>query len=250
MEYKILPFEENESRLFYGMDGEVCERHGMIGYMRADFGKNGNEFWHNWFNYQNHLNTPAFKAEFGSIIDYLRDGMQYPVFSNRRDLEAFCLHKTPCFVLNTAGQRINNLDTGFKIQTTDYTYFARCRPAAGHYDIYLFAYDNRYLLPELAGQHELPQMCYSIKPHSGEIAVIKNGEKGYFHCEYSTTDPEHNRKTVEMLNNRMGVTKAQEEAMLGGSICGWNTDMAKPWKYDSKGDLRLPPTKKKEEYER
>lgn len=242
--YEIMPFEPNETHLFFRLDGEKSERHGLIGYMRADFGRSGNDgFFNTWLDNQKHLKTPAFKAEFQKVIDYLRKGMQYPVFSNRYDLEAFCL-KHP-------EQRINDRGIGFKIQTADYSFYARCRPTAHDYDIYVMAYDNRYLLPELAGQHELPNDCYSILPSSGEIVFLVNGEKGYFPYDKSTPDPELNRQFVAASNALLGVTRAQEEAMLAGSLFGWDTPAAKPWNYDKDGSPRqLPPSKKREEHER
>ena len=145
-EYQPEPFEKSEEKLFFKLDGEDAERHGAIGYLRFDFGRNGNEFWSTWFDIQGHLNTEEFKAEFDKVINHFREGSPEPPFSNRNALEAFCRqHEWPC---------IADRSIGFKVRTADYTYYARCRPCADDYDVLLFAYDNRYLLPELSGQKE------------------------------------------------------------------------------------------------
>jgi len=231
---------EPESKLFFRLDGESAERHGAIGYMRADFGQNGNEFWTTWFDTQPHLKTPGFKKEFENIINTLRDAGPEPPFASRRSLEAFC-YANPSKELNGRGD-------GYFIQTQDYSYFFRCLPRVGNYDIYCFAYDNRFLLPELAGKHELPELCYSTLSATGAVIIIKNGESGYYPYTHTTNDRKKNRETADLINERLGVTKAQENAMVIGSMCGWTVPGAKPWNYEQDGTLRhLPPSKNEPE---
>ena len=116
--------------------------------------------------------------------------------------------------------------------------------ATGDYDIYVFAYDNDYLLPELAGKHDLPEVCYSVLPSTGELISISRYEKGYFRCEGSKPNPEENRLFADTSNKIFGITKAQEAAMLAGSMFGWDVPGASPWKYDKDGNPRsLPPQK-------
>jgi hypothetical protein len=104
-------------------------------------------------------------------------------------------------------------------------------------------YDNRYLLPELAGQHELPAQCYSMKPHQGTRILIQRGEGGYTPIEDKVMLYTELREKIDGQNAELGVTRAQEEAMLAGSMFGWDTPGAKPWKYNQDGTLRPPPKK-------
>jgi hypothetical protein len=143
------------------------------------------------------------------------------------------------FLSTTPGKKLTTQGDGYVVQTQDYSYYFRCCPRIGDYDVYCFAYDNRRLLPELAGKHNLPDFCYSISPSTDDIIIIKCGERGYYRCEYTTSDVEYNREYAKDANIRLGVTKAQEEAMYNGSLFGWDVPAAKPWRYNLDGTTRL-----------
>ena len=72
------------------------------------------------------------------------------------------------------------------------------------------------------------------------------GEKGYYPQGQSTADPVMNRQIATAKNALLGVTRAQEEAMLAGSMFGFDKPAAKPWNYDMKGKPRLPQRNKKD----
>jgi hypothetical protein len=190
------------------MDGEAAERHGQIGYLRADFGKSGGEFWATWFDNQKHLKTPAFQDCSRSLMDYLRS----EILEDRIAMRIFCR--------GIYGVSLGERGTGFKLQNAGYTYYLRCNPGEHDYDAYLFAYDDRYLLPELAGQHELPEQCYSVLPSCGKLIMLVRGESGYVECKNSQIGSEANRLFADTANNLNGITRAQEEAMLAGSLFG------------------------------
>lgn len=81
----------------------------------------------------------------------------------------------------------------------------------------------------------LPEMCYSTMPSSGELIIIKRGEPGYYRCEFSTDDKAYNHEFADDRNVKLGVNKAQEAAMLAGSMYGWDVPGADPKNYDDKG---------------
>lgn len=230
--YNLAP-SQDENLLFFRLDGEAIERHGAVGYFRADFGRDGRGFFSKWFDSQPHLKTPDFKREIDSIVKNLRfDSMETP-FASRKTLEAFCTA--------SQGKELAGRGYGYMVQTEGYSYYFRCFPQKADYDIYCFAYDNRYLLPELAGQHGLPEVCYSTLPSSGGLISIRRFEKGYYPCDASKASPEENRLFADTSNKIMGITRAQEEAMLAGSQSGWDTPAAKPWNYALNGTpLPLP----------
>jgi len=237
MAYELRPTEKDNGQ-FFRLDGEFAERYGAIGYMRADFGRSGREFWTTWFDCQRHLKTQAFKYEFDDVIDSLRNDGLKPPFASRENLIAY-LRGTP-------GLELPGGSMAFMVQTTDFSYYMRCRPQYSDYDIGVYAYDNRYLLPELAGKHELPLECLTLLPSTGEIIYIMKGNEGYYPpFAGSTPDRAVNRQMVDEQNKIWGVTRAQEEAMKSGSMFGWDTPAAKPWNYDDNGNPRPLPQKNK-----
>lgn len=81
----------------------------------------------------------------------------------------------------------------------------------------------------------LPDKCYSVIPSSGEIVIVKKGESGYYPTTVFAQDHREAREIVDESNKTGGVTKAQEAAMLAGSMFGWGTPAADPRNYDEQG---------------
>jgi len=96
----------------------------------------------------------------------------------------------------------------------------------------------------------LPLFCYTQKPSSGEIIRIERGCKGYEPALFviSADNTDRNRAAVDHYNRDMGVTRAQEEAMLAGSLFGWGTKASDPRNYDENGQPKR--TKRRDEPER
>lgn len=122
-------------------------------------------------------------------------------------------------------------------------------------DYHLEAGNNLYHICEFAERMEqngnkviplrssLPEMCYSTMPSTDELIIIKRGEKGYYRCEFSTEDKPFNRELADDRNVKLGVSKAQEAAMLAGSMHGWEVPAADPKNYDDKGMPARPKQK-------
>lgn len=82
--------------------------------------------------------------------------------------------------------------------------------------------------------NKLPEYCYSTLPSTGEIIVIKRGEKGYYpqRPENAPWNPEN----LDHINAQLGVTKAQVNAMTAGSMFGWDAPASNPDNYDEDGN--------------
>lgn len=82
----------------------------------------------------------------------------------------------------------------------------------------------------------LPGACLTLMPSDGRLIYIERGQSGYHTSNWDTGDPEQNRRIADNYNNKLGITKSQEEAMLGGSMFGWDAPVADPKRYEN-----LPP---------
>lgn len=81
---------------------------------------------------------------------------------------------------------------------------------------------------------DLPELAYVVHPE-GELVIVKRGERGYY--PYGPKS-DFNTTVAASLNQRMGVTPTQAEAMAWGSMFGWHTPGADPANYDADGRLR------------
>ncbi len=89
MDYRVLT--ETERKYTFSQSQQLSMQTGLIGYLRADFGSNGNEFWTTWNDFRKDLKTDEFKAEFDDVINGLRDG---DVLSGRKSMSSYC-YSTP-----------------------------------------------------------------------------------------------------------------------------------------------------------
>ena len=72
--------------------------------------------------------------------------------------------------------------------------------------------------PKLA--EGLPDMCFSTLKSTGDLICIKRGESGYYPSDWNTADKARNEDMADELNEKLGVTSAQRQAMEVGSMAG------------------------------
>jgi len=82
----------------------------------------------------------------------------------------------------------------------------------------------------------LPKMCYAMNDVTKRLILIRRGEAVYHELQ----DDESlllaaTPGVVDRLNGTLGVTPAQREAMVAGSMFGWNVPAADPTRYDAEG---------------
>ena len=85
----------------------------------------------------------------------------------------------------------------------------------------------------------LPERCFSVLQSTGEVIAIERGKRGYLVTDNECA-PSLARKAADLLNRKLGVSKAQEAAMSAGSMFGWDTPAADPRNYDAEGNAIKP----------
>lgn len=90
----------------------------------------------------------------------------------------------------------------------------------------------------------LPRDCMSTLPSSGEMIMITRYQNGYS-LRAAAKTPEENRAIADRYNRNNGISKAQEAAMVAGSMFGWDTPAAKPKNYDENGRAIKPKSKER-----
>lgn len=75
---------------------------------------------------------------------------------------------------------------------------------------------------------KLPEVCWAVSQLSGDLICIKNGEPGYYPSSFSTGSREQNQKIADQCNQQSGITPLQVQAMVIGSMFGWDKPGADP----------------------
>ena len=84
-------------------------------------------------------------------------------------------------------------------------------------------------------RRSLPEHCYSCLSDTGEIIILKRGETGYYKTDIHCAGKGDAKEISNGYNFKLGVSKAQEAAMLAGSMFGFDVPAADPAKYDKDG---------------
>lgn len=76
----------------------------------------------------------------------------------------------------------------------------------------------------------LPDMCFSVLPEKETLICITRGA-GWQVAENNSEKPGLNRHMANYCNQCRGISPAQEQAMLGGCLHGWDSPAADPRHY-------------------
>ena len=69
MEIKSVPLKGKEYLYTYRNSQQISSQTGLIGYIRADMGVHGAEFFSTWNGFRDELNTQDFKDEIDTVIN-------------------------------------------------------------------------------------------------------------------------------------------------------------------------------------
>lgn len=189
-DFKAVPMQPEEVRYSYRNSQQISSQTGLIGYLRADMGTNGNEFWSTWNDYRKDLKTDDFKSEFDDVINSFREKGQF--LSDRQTLSQFCDDSKNALEF---GERYGaGRDYGVRINTLDYAYLMRLNPNKGEYNLYCYCYRKDWL------DHHLERARRGIRfinPHYKELFRIPDGD----HIRITYPDGSHKDRTCRYIDD-------------------------------------------------
>ena len=144
---------------------QISMQTGLIGYLRADFGSTGKEFYSSWNDFRKDLKTDEFREEFDNVINKLRDG---GVLSDRDAMRKFCCGHPECDYQDDRSHYGVRLDTG------KYSYLMRFNPNKGEYNLYCYCYQKDWLDDHIKNAESGIRF---IDPHYNNLFVIPDGGK-------------------------------------------------------------------------
>lgn len=131
--------KKNEMIYAFRQSQQLKMQTGYVGYLRGDFGSNGNEFYSTWMDEIKDRNTPEFQEEFDNVINALRDDPQYSwILYNLEEMKFFC---------NTRPESYIAFDPmpytfAFRADTENYSYLIKCQTGKGDYNFCVTAYEK------------------------------------------------------------------------------------------------------------
>ena len=136
---EIRALTEAERKYTYQQSMQLREQTGCIGYLRGDFGRDGDEFYTTWTDQYDQLKTDEFKAEFDNVINALRS-TEYGLLQNRSAMRRYAAQNT-----GSAFEGNYCTEYCFRVDTEKHAYLLRCNPTQGDYNFYCYCYESEWL---------------------------------------------------------------------------------------------------------
>lgn len=181
---EIRELKNCEDLYVYRNSRQISQQTGLIGYLRGDFGSNGNEFWTTWWGFREDRKTEEFKSELDIVINDFRNGRN--VLFNLDSMKKFCKGKN--LRINPYG---DNRSYGIRVDTEKYAYLIRLTPYPDDYNFYCYCYIKDYLdshIEKSARGIRFVDSQYNEKfclPDGGKIKIIyHDGREQEKMCRY------------------------------------------------------------------
>ena len=175
MKLNICPMKPEERLYAYQQSQQIQGQTGSIGYLRADFGKYGTDFYNSWFDYILSFRGEDFSDEFDRVINALRfESENGGLLESRNAMRVYC---KDCPESAFAGNY--GTEYGFRIDHGRYSLLLRCSPMQEDYNLYAYCYVKEYL-----DQHmeKASRGIQFITPEYREKFRIPDGDKIQILC--------------------------------------------------------------------
>lgn len=140
MDMTIRPMTPQERLYSYSQSQQITMQTSCIGHLRADMGKDSDEFWSTWDDHRADKKTEEFKAEFDEVINAFRSDESFGgILKSRGALSHYC-YSHPESSFGGDGREF-----GFRADTAQYSYLLRLNPNRGEYNLYCYCYERKWL---------------------------------------------------------------------------------------------------------
>ena len=175
MDYRVLT--EAERKYTFSQSQQLSMQTGLIGYLRADFGSNGNEFWTTWNDFRKDLKTDDFKKDrnhYGVRVDTERYSYLMRLNPNRGEYNLYCY----CYQKEWLNNHLKNAERGIRFIDP-------------HYQEQFRIADGEKISIKLGDGKTMERTCRYIDDYHLEV-----GTNLYHICEFAELC-ERNGHTVE-----------------------------------------------------
>ena len=171
------------------------------------------------------------------VYCYRRDWLNYNITQAARGIRFIDSKYDELFRLKDGDQiRVDRQDGSSSIYTCRYINESHVQVGDTLYHVSEFAElmeRNGSTVTPL--RSSLPDQCYGFLAATNEITILKKGEIGYYRTDIPFNNKEEAQALVAKYNRKLGVTKAQEAAMIAGTLFGWTCPAADPQNYTEDG---------------
>ena len=165
-DYQKRPMTAAEDKYTFRQSSQISGQTGLIGYLRADFGRSGKEFYSSWEDWNKERKTPDFKLELDDVINCLREDGD--ILSGRTAMDKYCRH-TP-----QSKMAMEPYFYGVRVDTEQYAYLLRLNPNPGDYNLYCYCYERKWLDRHM---RQAEKGIRFIDPNYKELFRIPDGDQ-------------------------------------------------------------------------
>lgn len=165
-DYLKRPMTAAEEKYTFRQSSQISGQTGLIGYLRADFGTSGKEFYSSWEDWNKERKTPDFKLELDDVINCLREDGD--ILSSRVAMSKYC-RQTP-----QSQMAMEPYYYGVRVDTEQYAYLLRLTPNKGDYNLYCYCYEHKWLDRHMK---QAERGIRFIDPNYKELFRIPDGDQ-------------------------------------------------------------------------
>lgn len=137
--FMLRPATKQYKKYMYAQSQQLQNSTFLIGYLRGDFGRDGNEWWSSFFDVRPNQKTDDFKKDLDEVINMLRENEDYgPILKDRATMKKYCT-RFPDSKIEGECEHY-----GFILGTEQYIYMIRVVPVRGDYNFYIYCHNKEW----------------------------------------------------------------------------------------------------------